>query len=150
MIEPFFLGFGLGFSLILAIGAQNAFVLKAGLMRRFVLPIVLLCAVSDALLIFLGVLGLGTLLKTWPNLMSWIRFAGALFLFVYGARSMISAWRGNQALDAMGDVMSLPAALFTCLALTFLNPHVYLDTVILVGGLPTNRKDRWVLLWGLC
>ena len=94
-IEPFFWGFGLGFSLILAIGAQNAFVLKAGLMRRFVLPVVLLCAASDALLIFLGVFGLGTLLEALPNLMIWIRFAGALFLFAYGARSMISAWRGN-------------------------------------------------------
>tara|TARA_B100001093_G_scaffold492601_1_gene533897 strand:+ start:106 stop:744 length:639 start_codon:yes stop_codon:yes gene_type:complete len=141
MIEPFFLGFGLGFSLILAIGAQNAFVLKAGLMRRFVLPIVLLCAASDALLIFLGVFGLGTLLEALPNLMSWIRFAGALFLFAYGTRSMISAWRGNHALDAMGDVMSLPAALFTCLALTFLNPHVYLDTVILLGGIANQSES---------
>ena len=141
MIEPFFLGFGLGFSLILAIGAQNAFVLKAGLMRRFVLPIVLLCAASDALLIFLGVFGLGTLLEALPNLMSWIRFAGALFLFAYGIRSMISAWRGNHALDAMGDVMSLSAALFTCLALTFLNPHVYLDTVILLGGIANQSES---------
>ena len=73
--------------------------------------------------------------------MSWIRFAGALFLFAYGARSMISAWRGNQALDAMGEVMSLPAALFTCLALTFLNPHVYLDTVILLGGVANQSES---------
>ncbi len=104
------------------------------------MPIVLLCVASDALLIFLGVFGLGTLLEALPNLMSWIRFAGALFLFVYGARSMISAWCGNQALDAIGDVMSLPAALFNCLTLTFLNPHVYLDTVILVGGCQLIRK----------
>ena len=143
MLEQFFMGFGLGFSLILAIGAQNAFVLKAGLMRRFVLPIVLFCAASDSLLIFLGVLGLGTLLEALPNLMSWMRFAGALFLFVYGVRSIISAWRGNQALNAIGDLMSLPAALFTCLVLTFLNPHVYLDTVILVGGIANQSESPW-------
>jgi len=92
-------------------------------------------------LIFLGVFGLGTLLEALPNLMSWIRFAGALFLFAYGIRSMISAWRGNHALDAMGDVMSLSAALFTCLALTFLNPHVYLDTVILLGGIANQSES---------
>ena len=77
MIEPVGLGCGVVVALMLAIGAQIAFVVKAGLMRRFVLPIVLLCAASDALLIFLGVFGLGPLLEALPNLMRWIRFAGA-------------------------------------------------------------------------
>lgn len=140
MIESLLLGYSLGFSLILAIGAQNAFVLKAGLMRHFVLPITLLCAVSDAFLIFLGVFGLGAILDTLPDLIKWVRYAGALFLFFYGARSMASAWRGNQTLDVNGNVMSLRTSLLTCLALTFLNPHVYLDTVILVGGVANQTK----------
>lgn len=127
-------GFFLGFSLILAIGAQNAFVLRQGLRRAHVLPVVLVCAVSDAVLIAAGVAGFGALTQAVPGLEFWMRLFGAAFLVWYGARTLLSAWRGGQALEAGGTAQTLRAAVLTCLALTWLNPHVYLDTVVLLGA----------------
>ncbi|MCM2560527.1 LysE/ArgO family amino acid transporter [Lutimaribacter sp. EGI FJ00015] len=135
-------GFSLGFSLILAIGAQNAFVLRQGLRRAHVLPIVLTCALSDAVLIVLGVAGFGALALALPWLEPVMRYGGAAFLGVYGARAFLAAWRGGEALEAGQDAGSLRAALLTCLALTWLNPHVYLDTVVLLGTISAQYSAR--------
>ena len=127
-------GFALGFSLILAIGAQNAFVLRQGLRRMHVLPVVLVCAISDALLIAAGVAGFGALAEAIPGLEWGMRLFGAAFLIWYGLRTLRSAWRGGETLQAGAGVQTLRAAVLTCLALTWLNPHVYLDTVVLLGA----------------
>ncbi len=129
-------GFTLSFSLILAIGSQNAFVLRQGIRRAHVLPIVLTCAISDALLIAAGVGGFGRLAELAPWFAPAMRYGGAAFLFVYGLLSFRSAWRGNDGLQAAEQgAGSLAAAIGTCLALTWLNPHVYLDTVVLLGSI---------------
>ncbi|SMC74076.1 LysE/ArgO family amino acid transporter [Primorskyibacter flagellatus] len=127
-------GFSLGLSLILAIGAQNAFVLRQGLRRQHVFAIALTCALSDAVLIVAGVAGFGALIETMPSLGAAMRWGGAVFLFFYGARAFWAAWRGGEVLEAGQGAGSLRAALLTCLALTWLNPHVYLDTVVLLGS----------------
>ena len=127
-------GFALGFSLILAIGAQNAFVLRQGLRRAHVLPVVLVCAISDSVLIVVGVAGFGVLAQAVPGLEWGMRVFGAAFLIWYGARTLLAAWQGGAVLQAGAGAQSLQAAVMTCLALTWLNPHVYLDTVVLLGA----------------
>lgn len=139
-------GFYLGFSLILAIGAQNAFVLRQGLRGAHVLPVVLTCAISDAVLIALGVGGFSVMIDLIPWIAPALRFGGAGFLIWYGARSFHAMWRGGEALRAADTgAGSLRAALLTCLALTWLNPHVYLDTVLLIGSIATQYGEnaRW-------
>ena len=140
-------GFALGFSLILAIGAQNAFVLRQGLRREHVLAVVLVCAISDAVLIAAGVSGFGALSGAVPGLERIMRYGGAGFLLVCGARSFRAAWRGGAALEAGEGAGSLARAVLTCLALTWLNPHVYLDTVVLLGAVSAQYADR--LAFGL-
>lgn len=135
-------GFGLGFSLILAIGAQNAFVLRQGLRRSHVLAVVLTCAISDAVLIAAGVAGFGALAEAVPWLELAMRYGGAAFLIWYGARALLASWRGGAALEAGAGAGSLRVALLTCLALTWLNPHVYLDTVVLLGSISAQYDDR--------
>lgn len=135
-------GFGLGLSLILAIGAQNAFVLRQGLRREHVLAVVLVCAISDAVLVAAGVAGFGVLAKVVPGLEQVMRYGGAAFLLAYGARSLISAWRGGAVLEAGVSAGSPRRALLTCLALTWLNPHVYLDTVVLLGSISAQYDNR--------
>lgn len=138
-------GLGLGLSLIIAIGAQNAFVLRQGLRREHVLLVVVVCALSDAVLIVAGIAGLGALIEQADWLLVVIRIAGAAFLTWYG----ISAARralNPKALEAAegGDGMTWVAALTTVLALTWLNPHVYLDTVVLLGSIGGTYGDlRW-------
>lgn len=132
-------GFALGFSLILAIGAQNAFVLRQGLRRAHVLPVVLTCAVSDAILIAAGVAGFAQLSEILPGVAPVMRWLGAAFLLVYGALAFRSAVKGGQALEAAhSSAQTRRGAVLTCLALTWLNPHVYLDTVLLVGSVATR------------
>ena len=144
-----FAGFGLGFSLILAIGAQNAFVLRQGLRRQHVFWVCLACAGSDALLIAAGVLGFGSLAVAFPWFEPVMRFGGAAFLAWYGARSLLAAWRGGEILDAGQDAGKRPLlpVLTTVLALTWLNPHVYLDTVVLLGSISAQYADP--LVFGL-
>ncbi len=128
-------GFSLGLGLILAIGSQNAFVLRQGLRAQHVVWVCLVCAVSDAILIAAGVFGFGALAQAVPGFETAMRYGGAAFLLWYGARSFRAAWRGGDALRAGGDGGSgLGAAVMTALALTWLNPHVYLDTVVLLGS----------------
>jgi L-lysine exporter family protein LysE/ArgO len=147
-------GLGLGLSLIVAIGAQNAFVLRQGLRREHVLAVVLVCAISDAVLIAAGVAGGGILFTAVPWLVDVIRWAGAAFLLAYGVLAAVRALRRPRP-DAVGlragatGGAGLGAALATCLALTWLNPHVYLDTVLLLGSVASTHHDmRWFFAAG--
>lgn len=185
MLSPLIAGLGLGFSLIIAIGAQNLFVLRQGLRREHVLVVATICAVSDAALIALGVSGIGLVLQAVPWLVDVVRWAGAAFLVVYGLLAARRAWRptgdvlgGQDDPDAAHDVVGggavelrsgaeAPASVatrvrpasaatarvlpvvFTCLALTWLNPHVYLDTVFLLGTVANTHGDqRWLFAAG--
>jgi len=140
MTLPFAQGFATGAALIIAIGAQNAFVLRQGLKREHVLAVVLVCALSDALLITLGVAGLGTLVQDSPLLLQAARYGGAAFLFGYGVVAARRAFApGAMALPA-ATPLSLRAALATCLAFTYLNPHCWLDTVVLIGSLSAQQQ----------
>jgi L-lysine exporter family protein LysE/ArgO len=137
-----------GLSLIVAIGAQNAFVLRQGLLRKHVFVIVLICALSDALLIALGVLGLGSLISALPWLLEVIRWVGVAFLVWYGSSSLRKFVKQDSLKAAESSVGSLKQAVVTTLALTFLNPHVYLDTVIFIGGIANQFGDQkwWFVL----
>lgn len=139
MLSTYLQGFAIGFSLILAIGAQNAFVLKQGLKQQHIFWICLLCALSDATLIALGVFGFAALMQQFPMMITIARYAGAVFLMVYGAQHIKQALQANQSiqLDAQSE-QSLWKILGICLALTWLNPHVYLDTVVLLGSISTQ------------
>jgi L-lysine exporter family protein LysE/ArgO len=138
-------GLGFGLSLIVAIGAQNAFVLRQGLLREHVLPVVVVCAASDAVLIVAGIAGLGSLLDLAPWLVDVMRVAGAAFLLTYAALAARRAWRPG-AIDARADGSgsALWPVVSTAVALTWLNPHVYLDTVVLLGSVAgTHGDQRW-------
>ena len=138
-------GLGFGLSLIVVIGAQNAFVLRQGLRREHVLPVVLICAASDAVLIAVGVGGVGSLLQLVPWVFVVVRIGGAAFLVVYGilaARRVIRP--AVLSTDADGGSATTWTILATCLTLTWLNPHVYLDTIVLLGSVAaTHGDDRW-------
>lgn len=138
-------GFGLGISLIAAIGAQNAFVLRQGLRREHVLVVVVICALSDAVLIALGVAGIGTIVERVPAAIVVVRWAGALFLFGYGLFAARRAFaRRRLEVDARTGANSLWTVAATSLALTWLNPHVYLDTLLLLGSVASTHGDgRW-------
>lgn len=139
MLSAFLPGFLLGLSLIVAIGAQNAFVLRQGLRGEHVLAVCLTCAASDAVLILAGVGGFAQAAGWLPWLETATRYAGAAFLFVYGLRSFRASVRASDALaPADGAPARFGATLATCLALTWLNPHVYLDTVVLLGSVSTQ------------
>lgn len=141
-MSAFLPGFLLGASLIVAIGAQNAFVLRQGLRREHVFAVSLVCAVSDAILIAAGVAGFGALVTAVPWLAPVMRFGGAAFLCGYGLRSLWAAWRHAGALNPADDIAkSLGATIAACLAFTWLNPHVYLDTIVLLGSVSTRYGD---------
>ena len=140
-MSTYIAGFSLGLSLILAIGSQNAFVLKQGLKKRHVFIVCLVCAVSDALLISLGVSGFGTVVKQFPTIEIVARYGGAAFLTIYALLSFKSAFTQSHALEAEAEAeteSSLFRTIAICLAFTWLNPHVYLDTVILLGSVSTQ------------
>ena len=138
-------GFGLGLALIVAIGAQNAFVLRQGLRGEHVVAVVAVCAVSDLVLITAGVAGTGALLDRAPEAVTAVRWAGAAFLATYGLLAARRALRPVAALQAeAAGRTTLPTALLTALALTWLNPHVYLDTVVLLGAVAAAQGElRW-------
>lgn len=148
LTTAFLRGLGLGASLIVAIGAQNAFVLRQGLKREGRLSVALTCTLCDAALIALGVGGFGSVLAhhvAWARLMAW---AGAAFLFVYGARAFQSALHPSALTDDAPPAAP-GATVVTVLALSLLNPHVYLDTVVLLGGLSAQYAPRSRLEFGL-
>lgn len=143
-MQTYLAGMGTGLSLILAIGAQNAFVLRQGLMRQHVFAVCLFCAVSDAVLIALGVGGAGAIGENLPWLMPVMRYGGAAFLIWYGLRSFRAAARGGEALQAAanGRGAGLAATMGTIALLTWANPHVYLDTVVLLGAVSARFEDK--------
>lgn len=132
---PFFQGLGTGAGLIICIGAQNAFVLTQSLQRNYPLLVVSLCAVSDIVLISLGLTGMGVALRTNGALLSWATWLGAGFLFWYGLRAFRSAWKSGGLEPMARAKLGLGATISATLAVTYLNPHVYLDTVLLLGSL---------------
>lgn len=163
-------GLGFGFSLIVAIGAQNAFVLRQGLRREHLWVVVVLCAASDMVLIAAGVGGLGSALQAAPGAVEVVRWLGAVVVLAYGALAARRAWTGTSGLDAAAEPATGPAlpdgggargdgavavapapartrlaaVVATTLALTWLNPHVYLDTLVLMGGVGSTYGDlRW-------
>ena len=142
-MSAFIPGFFLGLSFILAIGAQNAFVLRQGIRREHVLLCVLACAISDALLISLGVAGFGSLIDAVPWFGDVMRYGGAAFLLAYGAMSFRSAMTASEAMEVKGQAVSnWKTVLATILALTWLNPHVYLDTVVLLGSISAQYGEQ--------
>ncbi|MEM6407249.1 MAG: LysE/ArgO family amino acid transporter [Pseudomonadota bacterium] len=141
-MSTFFAGYALGFSLILAIGAQNAFVLRQGLRRSHVFAVCLTCSLSEVVLVSIGVFGFGKIADLAPWITTFMLWGGALFLFVYGAFCFRSAWRGSDGLQASeGKQMSLKATILACLAFTWLNPHAILDTVVLLGALAAQYGE---------
>lgn len=152
MLTPFLKGFTLGASLIIAIGSQNAFVLRQGLRKEHVFTICTICFLCDALLILLGVAGFGKLVASSDTLMMIALWGGALFLFFYGFRSFQSAMK-NEVLSvdqSANQASGLSWAIATTFALTLLNPHVYLDTVILLGSIAGQypESERFVFALG--
>lgn len=166
VLTPLLAGLGLGFSLIVAIGAQNLFVLRQGIRREHLVVVVAVCAISDAVLILLGVSGIGLVLQAVPWLIVVVRWAGAAFLVGYGVLAARRALRPSgetlhvhsptpSVPDAGGTALrtrtTLTATVLTCLALTWLNPHVYLDTVFLLGSVAsTHGEGRWAFAIGAC
>ena len=138
-------GLGFGLSLIVAIGAQNAYVLRQGLRKEHVFVIVAICALSDALLIAVGVAGLGAIIQQLEWLLLLIEVIGGVFLCTYGVMAAKRAWKPEVLnTDTGGKAVSLKVAAGTALALTYLNPHVYLDTVLLLGSVAgTYEANRW-------
>ncbi len=137
-------GLGTGLSLIMAIGAQNAFVLRQGLLRQHVFAVCLFCALSDAILVTLGVAGAGAIGESVPWLMPVMRWGGAAFLFWYGLRSFRAAAKGGEALKAAANApgAGLATTLGTVALLTWANPHVYLDTVVLLGAVSAEFPNK--------
>ena len=138
----FLSGFSIGLSLILAIGAQNAFVLKQGLLRKHVFLVCLICALSDAILITLGVMGFGEIVLAYPWIELFSKYAGAFFLISYGLISLYSSAKNtHNLLPSKDSEDSISSTVITCLAFTWLNPHVYLDTVIMLGSISTQFSE---------
>ena len=138
-------GFFAGLGLIVAIGAQNAFVIRQGLTRQHVFVVVAICAIADAALIALGIAGLGAIIQGLPWLLEGVRWFGVAYLTWFGIKSVRSAFK-NEVMDISGaQTTSLKKVVAAVLGFTLLNPHVYLDTVILLGSISNQfAEDRWV------
>lgn len=142
MLHTYLQGFAIGLSLIVAIGAQNAFVLKQGLKKQAVFWVCFVCAFSDSILVVLGITGFATVIQLYPELVGFAKWAGAVFLVWYGLQHAIQAFQANQSLHASSqNEIQLSKIIIVCLALTWLNPHVYLDTVILIGSISTQFEQ---------
>jgi len=138
-----------GLALIIAIGAQNAFVIRQGLQRQHVLTVVLFCAISDALLIAAGTAGLGRAIESAPEVLEIVRWFGVTYLIFFGLKSIRSAFSHNVLTLEQAAVVSRRKIILTVLALTFLNPHVYLDTVIFLGSLANQfPSEKWLFSSG--
>lgn len=144
-MNVFFTGLLLGGSLIIAIGAQNTYVLKQGLVKSHVFLICLFFALADAILITIGTTGIGKIIENYPEWLKTITWFGAAYLFIFGLMSFRSAFK-NESLESAASEgnQNIKTIIATLLALTFLNPHVYLDTVLLIGSIasPYNHADR--------
>ena len=143
MVYSYLNGLALGLSFIFAIGSQNAFVLRQGLRGEHVLAVILVCAVSDAIFVSAGVLGIGAIVRAFPDLITWLTWGGAAFLIFYGIMSFRRALRSNEALNPYeAERASLIPTLATAFVLTWMNPHVYLDTVVLLGSISTTHGEN--------
>ncbi|SFK81303.1 LysE/ArgO family amino acid transporter [Streptomyces pini] len=141
-------GLAAGLALIIAIGAQNAFVLRQGIRREHVGAVVALCTAGDVVLILGGTAGIGALVSRFPGVLEVLRWAGAAYLAWWAVRSFVSAVKpASLKADA---ARSRRSVITTTLALTFLNPHVYLDTVVLLGSLANQQGPdaRWIFAAG--
>ena len=144
-------GFLLSLSLIFAIGTQNAFVLRQGLMRQHVIPIAIFCAVSDIILITLGVFGFGSIISEVEWLSSYMFIIGGIWLTGYGLLRLRDAYICDSYLEASSlEEKDLKLALINCAALTWLNPHVYIDTLVLIGTVSTQFEDTYQFGLGAC
>lgn len=151
MLHSLLTGLATGLTLIIAIGAQNAFVLRQGLVRQYVGPVVAVCAVSDLVLILAGVSGIGAVVEQAPWVLEVVRWLGVAFLTWYGLSSLLRARRPQTLEAARAGAPSLRRAVTTAVALTWLNPHVYLDTVLLIGSIAAAEGDgRWWFAVGAC
>ncbi|MGW4463988.1 LysE/ArgO family amino acid transporter [Micromonospora sp. NPDC004704] len=144
MLTSTLAGFTASIALIAAIGAQNAFVLRQGLRRQHVLPVVLTCAASDALLISLGIAGLGAAIADRPAVAGTVRWVGAAFLICYALFAARRALRPDRLTPTDHRPVPLRTTIAMCLAFTYLNPHVYLDTVLLLGSVANQYDNRWL------
>ena len=147
-MTSFLAGLGTGLSLIMAIGAQNAFVLKQGLLRQHIFAVCLFCAASDAVLIAVGVAGMTGIATNVPWLADVMKWGGVAFLLWYGAKSFRAALKGGEAMRAQGQQAGLATTLVTIAALTWLNPHVWLDTVVLLGAISAQWPNRMGFAFG--
>ena len=138
MLLTFLKGLGTGAGLIIAIGAQNAFVLSQSVRKNHVLTIALICSLCDVLLICIGISGIGALVAKNVKLTTIATTGGAIFLFWYGFRSFLSAWKGGSIETDDNSLNSLKAVVIATLAVTFLNPHIYLDTIVLMGSISSK------------
>jgi L-lysine exporter family protein LysE/ArgO len=152
VIDPVLAGLVTGLSLIVAIGAQNAFVLRQGLVREHVGVVVAICALSDVALIVAGVAGIGTVVERAPTALTVVRWLGVAFLGWYGVSSLLRARRTESLHAAAGRTTSRRSAVARATALTWLNPHVYLDTVLLLGSIANHEgpSGRWWFALGAC
>jgi L-lysine exporter family protein LysE/ArgO len=152
VIDPVLAGLVTGLSLIVAIGAQNAYVLRQGLAREHVGVVVAICAISDAVLIVAGVAGIGTIVERAPTALTVVRWLGVAFLTWYGVSSLLRARRTESLHAAAGRTTSRGSAIARATALTWLNPHVYLDTLLLLGSVANHEgpSGRWWFALGAC
>ncbi|GGD15973.1 LysE/ArgO family amino acid transporter [Nocardioides daphniae] len=149
MFNVLFTGLFTGLALIVAIGAQNAFVLRQGIRGERVLPIVLTCLLSDLVAITAGVAGLGVVIERWPAALPVAQVIGGLYLIAFGIHAALRAWRPTGLEAGDGTQMSVKTAVLTALALTWLNPHFYLDAIVLLGTVANSfGADRWWFLAG--
>jgi L-lysine exporter family protein LysE/ArgO len=147
MLSIFMTGVLTGLALIVAVGAQNAFVLRQGIRGEHVLPVIVVCMLSDILAISLGVAGLGVVLERWPAVLPVAQVGGGLYLLAFGVQSAMRAWR-PVALDAEGGTsMTVRRAVLLTLALTWLNPHFYLDAILMLGTVANSFGE---LRWWFC
>jgi L-lysine exporter family protein LysE/ArgO len=150
VIIPLLIGLGTGLSLIVAIGAQNAFVLRQGIRREHVLPVVLICGLTDAVLELLGVAGIGFVVQRAPVVLEIVRWGGVAFLLWYAWSAARRAMKPEVLVASEGSGGSLRRTILACLAITYLNPHVYLDTMVLMGSIGNAQGDpaRWWFVAG--
>lgn len=149
MISVALAGFGTGLALIVAIGAQNAFVLRQGIKGERVLPIVLTCLASDVVAITAGVAGLGFVIERWPGLLPVAQVLGGIYLLAFGLHAALRAWRPKAMETGDGSAMTVRTAVLTALALTWLNPHFYLDATLMLGTVANSfGAQRWWFLLG--
>lgn len=149
MLQVIALGFGSGLALIVAIGAQNAFVLRQGILRQHVLPVALICALSDAILQVLGIAGVGFVIDRAPIVLDIVLWGGVAFLLWYAWLAARRAMRPEVLIAQQSESVSLKKTIIACLMITYLNPHVYLDTMVLMGSIGNTQGDaKWLFALG--